>query len=225
MLQKYLHRVRNWVGLRFYSKHRKFDLIYQENLWGDAESRSGSGSNLANTETIRAQIPGLVEQYGIRSIFDAPCGDFFWFREMNLSIPYQGGDIVSQLITVNRQRYGGEGREFIEFDLTADVAPKVDLILCRDALVHFSYKDINAALRHMKASGSTYLLTTTFASPERVNNDILTGEWRPLNLQAAPFGFPPPLASIDERYLAENGDFSDKTLGLWKIADLPLSDA
>ncbi|MFC4161812.1 class I SAM-dependent methyltransferase [Chitinimonas lacunae] len=224
MLQAYFHRFRNWVGLRVYSKHRKFRVIYQENLWGDAESRSGSGSNLANTAAIREEIPRLIENYGIRSIFDAPCGDFFWFREMNLKIAYQGGDIVPDLIEANRDLYEAENRKFIEFDLTNDIAPGVDLILCRDALVHFSYQDIRATLRNMRASGATYLLTTTFASPDRKNKDILTGEWRPLNLQAAPFSFPPPLVSIDERYLAENGIFSDKTLGLWKISDLPIQE-
>jgi hypothetical protein len=43
------------------------------------------------------------------------------------------------------------------------------------------------------------------------------GDWRPLNLCAPPFNFPPPLRIIHEPYRA----FTDKSLGLWRVADLP----
>lgn len=39
-------------------------------------------------------------KYGVRSVLDIPCGDFFWFKEIKLDLDsYIGGDIVAPLIT------------------------------------------------------------------------------------------------------------------------------
>jgi len=46
-------------------------------------------------------------------------------------------------------------------------------------------------LRNIRRSGSAYLLVTTF--PDRKENvDIITGNWRPLNMEKPPFNFPRP---------------------------------
>lgn len=34
-----------------------FKKIYHENTWGDPESKSGSGSNLRQTELVREKLP------------------------------------------------------------------------------------------------------------------------------------------------------------------------
>lgn len=92
----------------------------------------------------------------------------------------------------------------------------MDLILCRDCLVHFSDEDVFRALRNLARSGSRYLLTTTF--PERpVNPPIRTGKWRPLILQAVPFALPPPERLINEQCTEGAGAFADKSLGLWRL--------
>ncbi len=44
--------------------------------------------------------------------------------------------------------------------------------------------------------------------------------WRALNLQAAPFDFPPPDRVIVEPCSELDGACSDKSLGLWNIAAL-----
>jgi hypothetical protein len=46
--------------------------------------------------------------------------------------------------------------------------------------------------------------------------------WRPLNLQAAPFHFPDPLALIDEKCTEDDGVYADKQLGLWSLSDIPV---
>jgi len=43
------------------------------------------------------------------------------------------------------------------------------------------------------------------------NEDIITGEWMPINLMKLPFSFPDPVRIIDEDYKAGN---SRKCLGL-----------
>jgi hypothetical protein len=64
---------------------QRFTTIYETHYWEDDESCSGGGSNLYATEKIRQAIPGLLLRYGVRSLLDIPCGDFFWFKEMGAS--------------------------------------------------------------------------------------------------------------------------------------------
>ncbi|HEX2120714.1 MAG TPA: class I SAM-dependent methyltransferase, partial [Thermoanaerobaculia bacterium] len=195
-----------------------FTRIYRNNEWGSDESRSGQGSTRARGAEFRAELAALFESLGVTTLVDAPCGDFNWMRDLEADRlrSYTGVDIVEELVAANRARYGAEGRQFLCGDLTRDPLPRADLILCRDGLVHLSYADIRAAIRNFKRSGSRYLLTTTFDDIES-NSDVPTGSWRALNLRAAPFAFPPPLASLDDAPLLRPG----KRLALWELASLP----
>jgi hypothetical protein len=67
------------------------------------------------------------------------------------------------------------------------------------------------------------LLTTTFPAAAD-NEDIVTGDWRVLNLECSPFDFPPPMELLNEGCTEAGGRFADKSLGLWRIADLPRLD-
>jgi hypothetical protein len=199
-------------------RRRVFQQIFHENRWGDEDSHSGMGSNLEYTETLRAELPRLVQEFGFRSMADIPCGDFFWMRLLFLDLDYFGGDIVPELIERNRRMYGGPRHHFAQVDIVRDPLPEADLLLCRDCLVHLSYEDAFRALANIKRSGSAYLLTTTYWDRQS-NRDITTGDWRTLNLLLPPFSLGPPIRLIDER--APQEGFRDKGLGLWKIADLP----
>jgi glycosyltransferase involved in cell wall biosynthesis len=53
----------------------KFTHIYSQNTFGGANSRSGEGSNMVQTVEIRRVLPQLVQEYGIESFLDSPCGD------------------------------------------------------------------------------------------------------------------------------------------------------
>ena len=57
-----------------------FTKIHDDNLWGSAESVSGSGSEFAYTKNLREKLPDLFSRYNIKKILDAPCGDFNWMR-------------------------------------------------------------------------------------------------------------------------------------------------
>ncbi|KAA5828294.1 class I SAM-dependent methyltransferase [Saccharopolyspora hirsuta] len=198
-----------------------FRYIYEQNLWGSPESVSGQGSESAATEHIRAEIPALLRRWRVRSIADVPCGDFGWLSTTDLGVTsYFGADIVPELVERNRQRYAADDRRFEVLDLTRDRLPAADLLLCRDCLVHLSFEQIRAALRNIRDSGVGHLLTTTFPELE-VNVDVETGDWRPLNLQLAPFTFPEPLELITEGCEEGDGHYADKALGLWRVADLP----
>ena len=199
------------------SSEKAFIRIYRENKWRDKDSRSGPGSNLIQTEAVRKALPLLIGELNCKSLLDVPCGDFFWMKMIKMNIEYIGGDIVAELIENNRREYGSANRRFLLLNLVRDSLPKADLILCRDCLVHFSYSDIFRAVRNIKSSGSIYFLTTTFVDRGR-NENIPTGRWRPINLQFSPFNFPAPTRLIDEK--CPDAGYRDKSLGLWKIADL-----
>jgi hypothetical protein len=111
-------------------------------------------------------------------------------------------------------------REFKTLNLTSDALPECDVILVRDCLVHLSYKDIYAALKNIKSSNCKYLLTTTFTDTKRTNYDILTGDWRPINLTKKPFNFSEPVLVINEDCTENKNSYKDKSLALWGIKDL-----
>lgn len=194
---------------------------YKSRLADGEESLSGFGSRLVQTIEIRMHIPVLVREFSASSMLDAPCGDFHWQKEMELELQqYVGVDIVPDIIRMNQERYGNHIRQFRLLDITKDELPQSDIILCRDCLVHFPFKKIVAALRNFKRSKSSYLLTTTFPQRDE-NRDILTGHWRPINLELSPFDFPKPIRIINEKYTEEEGTASDKSLGFWRLKDIP----
>lgn len=118
---------------------KRFTTIYETHSWVDDESRSGGGSNLYATQKIRKALPGLFLKYGVRSVLDVPCGDFFWFKEMKLDLDsYIGGDIVVPLIESLAAKYTSPIRSFRVMDLTKDALPDCDLILVRDCFIHLS---------------------------------------------------------------------------------------
>jgi hypothetical protein len=193
-----------------------FDAIYQSNHWGGDESRSGTGSSLSQTRAIRESLPQVLAELGCRSMLDAPCGDFNWLSQVPLPVEYFGYDIVEPVIASNSARYASSRVRFLRADITTSILPHVDLILCRDCLVHFSYADIFLTLRNFLDSGAHYLLTTTF--PGRTNRDIATGDWRPLDFERGPFGFPRPIRVVDEKCTEFDGAYRDKSLGLWDLS-------
>ena len=196
-----------------------FKDIYVRNHWRDSDSASGTGSNLRQTETIRNELPILIKDLEIKSILDLPCGDFFWFDSMNLSLEkYTGGDIVEEIIQQNNKKYGNAYREFKVLDITEDKLPVSDLIFCRDCLVHFSYNDIFKTIDNIKNSNSKYLLTTTF--PKHKNRNIVTGNWRQINLQIPPFNFDEPIRLINENCTEGDEENEDKSLALWEISKI-----
>jgi hypothetical protein len=53
----------------------------------------------------------------------------------------------------------------------------------------------------------------------RKNHDILTGQYRPINLLLRPFFFPEPVRMIYED-VPEGEINTGKTLSLWKVSDI-----
>lgn len=196
-----------------------FREVFRSNLWG-GDSRSGPGSSLGQTTRVESEIPALCERLGVRRFLDLPCGDFSWMAGVDLrGASYVGADLVPEIIEENRERYSRFDRTFMQLDVIASALPAADLMLCRDCLVHLSNSDVLAALRNIVSAEIGWLLTTTFPD-EKENIDILTGDWRPIDLTKGPFDLPSPLELLNEGCTEQSGAFSDKSLGLWSVSTL-----
>jgi hypothetical protein len=207
------------LGLR-----ERFERIYSTNLWSDQESRSGVGSTLDSTRVLRTELPIALRQLEARVLLDVPCGDFTWMEHVDLSgIEYIGGDIAPSIVEKNQQQHAGESRRFAGLDLTRDVLPDADVLLCRDCLVHLSYANIRAVLANIARSNIRFVLMTSFPG-RRDNYDVTDGDWRPLDLQAPPFSFPEPRLAIVENCEEEDGSYADKSLLAWRVGDLRTGD-
>jgi hypothetical protein len=199
-----------------------FTFINKEGYWKSDESVSGDGSEVGVTKEIRERLEQLLADRSIESMLDVPCGDFNWMQKVNFKqVNYIGGDIVNNLIIDNIKKYNSDNISFKVIDITKDKLPQVDLIFCRDCLVHLSYKNIYKALINIKNSNSKYLLTTSFNRCEK-NKDIITGEWRKLNFNIPPFNFKEPILIIDEKYTAKGYKYADKTMCLWDVNEIKI---
>lgn len=111
----------------------------------DIETKSGLGSFVSNTEEVRYALSIILKKYGIQSVVDCPCGDWNWMRLVPLEgIDYLGLDIIPELRTSNRALYDYALIRFGVHDMTADVLPKCDLVICRDILFYLSLDNITA---------------------------------------------------------------------------------
>jgi len=201
-----------------------FRQINEENSWltdANQDSVSGPGSTSEQTRTIVESLPAILKEYQLETILDIPCGNFNWMKRIDWTgKKYLGADILEELVSRNSEIFQQHNISFRVLDLTRDPLPEVDLVFCRDCLVHLSFEDIGLGLDNIKKSGARYLMSTTFPD-EKVNKDIPSGGWRPLNLTAEPFGFPEPVILLNENCTEAEGLFKDKSLGMWRVIDLP----
>lgn len=222
--ERFKNRAADYAGL---APEPLFTKIWQTNLWGAETSRSGLGSEDKATQHLRAELPALLQRLGVRSLLDLPCGDFQWMSRTSLKLDrYIGADIVTALVSRNTAAFAtSDGRiSFQKLDLLSDPLPQADAVLCRDCLVHLSHANIGRAFSNLRASGSRWLLATTFPEHDQ-NHDAADGDWRLLNLEKPPFNLPPPVAILNERCEEAGGGYDDKSLGAWRISDLPESAA
>ena len=211
-------------GSRYRGKSGRevFSEIYDKAGWNltHQDSVSGEGSDTKQTTRLRAALPPLLQELGVRTMLDIPCGDFHWMQQVDLSgIQYTGADIVPALVNQNQQRYASETRTFSLLDMTQDVLPVTDLVFCRDCLVHLALADIRAALTNVVRSGTSWLMMTHFPE-QKSNKDIVTGGWRPLNFCRPPFNLPEPHKLVNEGCTEMDGAFRDKSMALWEVRQI-----
>ena len=194
-----------------------FTQIYRGGVWESAESRSGPGSELVRTAGLRRELPELLGELAVDVLLDAGCGDFRWMSETELPVrEYIGVEVVPELAAELERHHARPGRRFLQADITRDELPPADLVLCREVLVHFPDDDVERALANFRRTGARWLLATTFTA-RQANEPVELGGWRTLNLEAAPFSFPPPERTLEDIPIRDRELALDKRLGLWPL--------
>jgi len=198
LLRKIIHYAFNFTYRLQYrnmlkqdSLKSRFNQIYEKNLWRSEETRSGEGSELNYTMSLRNWLIDNLPKLKIKHLVDAPCGDFNWMKKVVLksSFYYSGFDIVNSIVNKNKS-YSNAKTKFSVANICKDQLPNCDLLMVRDCLFHFSYDDINKFLKNINKIKYKYLLTTTHIVGKNFRNrDIVTGDFRIIDLFSYPFNF------------------------------------
>ncbi len=208
---------------KLYNQEKIFSKIYINNYWSSSISKSGPGSDVNNTKRVRKNLPKIIKKYKIRSVFDAPCGDFYWFNKIifNMKIRYIGADIVKELIRNNQKKYGNRKIRFMKMNLVNSNYPKTDLWICRALFFHLDYNSILKILSNLRNSKIKYVLLTNSNTKEKFKNkDIRTGNYRQLDLFKKPFNFKKNyILKFDDTFFP-NSNQLDQEMILWKKKDL-----
>lgn len=194
---------------------RRFNEVFESNIWGDDESFSGPGSRRGSI-SVNVALEALekaVVEHRIRSISDIPCGDFNWmpdFLARHPGLKYSGFDIVQSIVSANRLK--NPSREFRVLDVTSEPPPRSDLIFCKDLVNHLTYADVLRLVANMKKSKSQYLLlSSNFGHHNEELDGNTGGHSRFLDVVASPLLFPEPIWRHDY-------------FGLWRLTDISYAD-
>ena len=150
----------------------------------------GNSSTLENTRGAREWLPRMVEKYEIKTVCDAGAGDLHWIRKVAWDVDYFPFDLIPRHKAV------------VKFDITAEVLPPCDLILCRAVLNHLDTERVRNAIELFRMSGR-YLVATQFSGVTKNAVEFCRLDLRPL--------LDSPLESIPDTC----GEQSE--LALWKL--------
>lgn len=198
----------------------RFQQTFEQKKWGTTlDTVSGEGSTMERTAGIREGLPKLIQEFQIKSMIDAPCGDYYWMKHVDLPLEsYLGLDLVPAIVEKNNQQFAKPPRiQFQVGDLIAGPIPKADLIMIRDCFIHLSLGHIKSVLKNVKDAGITWLLASQ--SPQQTyNRDIPSGPGcRDINLKLAPFHLPEPRYIIRE---TNQPELTEAQMALWHRDDL-----
>ena len=185
-------------------KKQVFTSIYKSNHWvqkdetlsKDSMSVSGHGSNINTNQffDLKENFTKMIDDKQINSVLDMPCGDFLWFYEIikHKNIDYVGVDIVDELIEANKIKYQNKNFNFINEDIVNfNTDKKFDLILIRDLFIHIQNSDIKQIFQNLNKINFRYVALNSYNN--KVNQDVVVGNHRKVNLLIEPFNLEKPL--------------------------------
>jgi hypothetical protein len=116
--------------------------------WRSQETPCGAGSEVRHTINVRESLLKIVEKYNIQTVVDAGAGDLNWMKYMDWDVDYKGYDLYPRHDSVK------------QFDLTKEILPESDLILCRHVINHLSIEYAQRCINNFQKSNSKYLAVT-----------------------------------------------------------------
>ena len=178
----------------------------------------GPRSELHVTKNIRRELSNFLSNFQIKTILDAPCGDFYWMSKMNLNnLKYTGGDIVEKVVIANNNNFKTNTINFINLESGINLS---HIIFTRDCLVHLNNKEIFEVIKNVKNSKSKFFASTIFEKNYNKNASALTELWRPINVRMPPGTFPKTFFLLDDNSQTINKSDSYKKIAVWKVEDL-----
>ena len=188
-----------------------FEHIIKNRYWRD--SVCGTGSTVQYTEPLRTALRAFLEKHNLQSMLDAPCGDYSWMSmtELPANFKYVGADIVTALVDSNKSKYPNV--EFHCLDITSDCLPDVDVLFCRDCLIHFSFDDIKKAFKNIVRSNIQHVMLTNY--PDQQVPDISTGGFHPTNFTLDPINLGAPIDNIFDWIPGTANGNQKRYMSLW----------
>jgi len=169
-----------------------FSEVYNKGLWGKDENGkgfSGSGSTLKTTMFYIIFLEQFIKCNQIKSVLDLGCGDWTFSKHINWgNVKYLGIDVVDHIIKKNKLNFSKKNIKFKLLDFLSSDLPVYDLLICKDVLHHLDNNQIKLFLG--KIHKFKYSLITNdvyITSNIKVNSEIATGGYRPVDLTKKPF--------------------------------------
>lgn len=193
----------------------RFRKIYKMGVWLHEDnqiSKSGLGSESISTVNLINLLPKVLHKLNCQLILDIGCGDWNWMSKVNLPCKYIGIDIVPEVIKENKEQFENNKEvAFLLANAIEDKLPKADVVLCREVLFHLSFEDGLSTIANIKKD-SKWLIATTTPSLW-FNSNIITGDFRNINLQRPPYNLPEPYEINDD------GLTKGRILGIWRFSE------
>jgi hypothetical protein len=139
----------------------------------------GNGSTLQATANARQWLPKMVAKYGIKSVVDAGAGDMAWIERVEWDVAYTPVDLIPRR------------PEVAKWDITTELLPLADAILCRHVLNHLAER-LPQTVALFKRSGAQYLIATQYDSGKSITTQFQRCDLRPW--------FGDPLESIQDSH-------------------------
>ncbi|WP_234859099.1 class I SAM-dependent methyltransferase [Aquimarina aquimarini] len=174
--------------------------VYAMKLWGDNNSDFYSGIGSHHPEIVAPYIDVLTSFLTSfktpLTVCDFGCGDFNVGKELvKHTKKYVAVDIVSDLITHNKEKFKEENLDFYCLDIAVDELPSGDCVLLRQVLQHLSNTEVQSVVS--KLANYKYVVLTEHLPEEdfESNKEIISGQGirlkkqSGLDLLAPPFNF------------------------------------
>lgn len=157
----------------------------------------------------------LLQGFAIESLIDIPFVDHEIIKKPLLKeIRYIGITQSKDRARALQAQFGSKLRTFLDREITIDVLPKADLIVCWDKLCTMSPREVRASILQFKKSGAHFLLMRHYPEVQK-NQKNKSGEFQPVNWTLPPYQFPEPIIHI-----MEQGEYGLESLALWNLENL-----
>ena len=163
-------------------------------------ARSGLGSESHNNKEFGDWLVNFIYNTNSKSILEVSSGHWRsgWQKDIIWPpIDYYGIDILPEVVKdnilfANNHNSGFKTMIYKEGDMTTDNLPQSDILFTKDTLIHLNNKQIHNFLKYnvfVLPYKYKYIIFVHDISedPLKTNKDIVTGDFRPLDLSLHPF--------------------------------------